>query len=55
MNAQLEPIEAALTRAGIPYQVRGIRFYDRAEVRGAIDLVRRAVAAGHADRDRDRR
>ncbi len=46
MNAQLEPIEAALTRARIPYQIRGIRFYDRPEVRGAIDLVRRAVAAG---------
>ena len=45
MNAQLEPIEAALTRARIPYQIRGIRFYDRPEVRGAIDLVRRAVAA----------
>ncbi len=46
MNAQLEPIEAQLTRARIPYQIRGIRFYDRQEVRGAIDLVRRAVAAG---------
>ena len=46
MNAQLEPIEAVLTRARIPYQIRGVRFYDRPEVRGAIDLVRRAVAAG---------
>ena len=45
MNAQLAPIEAALTRAGIPYQVRGVRFFDRPEVRGAIDLVRRAAAA----------
>ena len=35
MNAQLAPIEAALTRAGIPYQVRGVRFFDRPEVRGA--------------------
>ena len=33
MNAQLAPIEAALTRAGIAYQVRGIRFFDRADVR----------------------
>ena len=41
MNAQLAPIEAELTRADIPYQVRGMRFFDRAEVRGAIDLVRR--------------
>ena len=46
MNAQLAPIEAGLTRAGIPYQVRGIRFFDRPEVRGAIDLVRRAAASG---------
>jgi DNA helicase-2/ATP-dependent DNA helicase PcrA len=42
MNAQLAPIEATLTRAGIAYQVRGVRFFDRADVRGAIDLVRRA-------------
>ncbi len=41
MNAQLAPIEAELTRAAIPYRVRGQRFYDRAEVRGAVDLVRR--------------
>ena len=40
-NAQLEPIEAALTRAGIGYRVRGIGFYRRPEVRGAIDIVRR--------------
>ena len=46
MNAQLAPIEAGLTRAGIPYQVRGIRFFDRPEVRGAIDLVRRAATSG---------
>ena len=46
MNAQLAPIEAGLTRAAIPYQVRGIRFFDRPEVRGAIDLVRRAAASG---------
>jgi DNA helicase-2/ATP-dependent DNA helicase PcrA len=42
MNAQLAPIEAVLTRAGIAYQVRGVRFFDRADVLGAIDLVRRA-------------
>ena len=46
MNAQLAPIEAGLTRAGIPYQVRGIRFFDRPEVRGAIDLVRRGASSG---------
>ena len=42
VNAQVEPVEAALTRAGIPYQVRGLRFYDRPDVRAAIDAVRRA-------------
>jgi len=42
INAQLAPIEAELTRAGIAYQVRGIHFFDRPDVRGAIDLVRRA-------------
>jgi DNA helicase II / ATP-dependent DNA helicase PcrA len=42
MNAQLAPIEAAMTRAGIAYQVRGLRFFDRPDVRTAIDLVRRA-------------
>ena len=41
MNAQIEPIEAALTRAGLPYQVRGLRFYDRPEVKGAIASLRR--------------
>lgn len=42
MNAQLAPIEEALTRASVAYQVRGIRFYDRPEVRGAIASLRRA-------------
>jgi DNA helicase-2/ATP-dependent DNA helicase PcrA len=41
VNAQLAPIEAALTRAGIPYRVRGIGFYARPDVRAAIELVRR--------------
>ena len=41
-NAQLAPIEAELTRAGVAYQVRGQRFFDRPDVRGAIDLIRRA-------------
>ena len=41
MNAQLASIEEALTRAGIAYQVRGVRFYDRPEVRGALDALRR--------------
>jgi DNA helicase-2/ATP-dependent DNA helicase PcrA len=40
-NAQLEPIEAALTRAGIAYRIRGTAFFRRADVRAAIDLIRR--------------
>ncbi len=54
MNAQLAPIEEALTRAGIAYQVRGVRFYDRPEVKAATAAIRdldtdatgRALAAG---------
>jgi DNA helicase-2/ATP-dependent DNA helicase PcrA len=41
MNAQLAPIEEALTRAGVAYQVRGMRFYDRPEVRSAVASLRR--------------
>jgi DNA helicase II / ATP-dependent DNA helicase PcrA len=41
MNAQLAPIEEALTRAGVAYQVRGLRFYDRPEVRSALAALRR--------------
>ena len=41
MNAQLAPIEEALTRAGVAYQVRGLRFYDRPEVRSAMAALRR--------------
>jgi len=41
MNAQIEPVEAALTRVGIAFQVRGVRFYDRTEVKSAIASLRR--------------
>ncbi len=41
MNAQLAPIEEALTRAGIAYQVRGLRFYERPEVKAALAVIRR--------------
>jgi DNA helicase-2/ATP-dependent DNA helicase PcrA len=44
-NAQLEPIESALTRAGIAYRVRGTAFFRRQDVRAAIDVVRRSKAA----------
>ncbi len=47
MNAQLAAIEEALTRAGIAYQVRGTRFYDRPEVRGALAALRRPSLEGH--------
>jgi DNA helicase-2/ATP-dependent DNA helicase PcrA len=45
INAQLPPIEDALTRAGIEYTVRGQRFYQRAEVRQARQLLGRAGLA----------
>ena len=45
MNAQLAPIEEALTRAGIAYLVRGVRFYDRAEVSTALAAIRRLRTA----------
>jgi DNA helicase-2/ATP-dependent DNA helicase PcrA len=41
MNAQIPPIEAALTKARIPFQVRGGRFFERREVRDAMRLLRR--------------
>ena len=41
-NAQLAPLEEAFTRSGIAYRVRGVRFFDRPEVRGAIDVLRRS-------------
>jgi DNA helicase-2/ATP-dependent DNA helicase PcrA len=41
INAQLPEIEAALTRAGIPFRVRGQRFFERPEVREARRLLAR--------------
>ncbi|HET7182011.1 MAG TPA: ATP-dependent helicase, partial [Candidatus Limnocylindrales bacterium] len=40
-NAQIPPIEAALTKARIPFQVRGQRFFERTEIREAVRLARR--------------
>ncbi|HLO35986.1 MAG TPA: ATP-dependent helicase, partial [Candidatus Deferrimicrobium sp.] len=50
MNAQLAPVEEALTRAGIAYQVRGVRFYERPEVAAALATIRRLAtdATGRA-------
>jgi DNA helicase-2/ATP-dependent DNA helicase PcrA len=40
-NAQLVGFEAALTGAGIPFTVRGVRFFDRPDVRAAGAALRR--------------
>lgn len=45
INAQLPELEQALTRAGIPFRVRGQRFFDRREVRDARQLLRRPGAS----------
>ena len=43
INAQSQPIEAALTAAGVPFLVRGAtRFFDQREVKEAIMLLRGA-------------
>ena len=41
INAQLPAIEDALTRAGIAFTVRGLRFFERREIRDAQTLLRR--------------
>src|SRR4051794_14234253 len=46
INAQIEPLEAALTKAGVAYQVRGVRFYDRPEVKAALASLRRPGLGG---------
>jgi len=45
LNAQLPPIEAALTTAAIPYVVRGGRFYERQDVRAALRAIQRSAPA----------
>ena len=45
INAQLPPIEDALTRAGIGFTVRGMRFFDRPEIREARKLLRQVRPA----------
>ena len=49
-NAQLVPLEQAFTRAGLAYQVRGQRFYERRDVREAIRLVREVATRRFAGR-----
>ena len=36
LNADIPPLESQLTRAGIPFQVRGTAFFERREVREAL-------------------
>nr|MBA2489152.1 ATP-dependent DNA helicase UvrD2 [Chloroflexota bacterium] len=50
LNAQIPALEAAFTRAGLPYQVRGQRFFERRDVRSAVEALGRAGggAAGPA-------
>ena len=43
LNAQVAPFEAAFTRAGIPYQVRGQHFFERRDVRNAVEELRRVA------------
>jgi DNA helicase-2/ATP-dependent DNA helicase PcrA len=52
INAQSEAHEEALTARGIPYVVRGAaRFFDRAEVRQAVTLLRGTARGGEATGD----
>ena len=47
INAQSEPFEDALAAQGVPYVVRGAaRFFERAEVRQAVTLLRGAARSG---------
>jgi DNA helicase-2/ATP-dependent DNA helicase PcrA len=52
INAQSEAYEEALTARGIPYVVRGVeRFFERAEVKQAVALLRGAARAGGGSAD----
>ncbi|MES2210479.1 MAG: ATP-dependent DNA helicase UvrD2 [Chloroflexota bacterium] len=44
INAQIPLIEAALTKARIPFRVRGQRFFERQEVRDALRILKRLPA-----------
>jgi DNA helicase II / ATP-dependent DNA helicase PcrA len=50
-NAQTQALEQALATAGVPFQLRGAeRFFDRAEIRQAVGLLRAAArSASGAD------
>jgi DNA helicase II / ATP-dependent DNA helicase PcrA len=49
-NAQTQGLEQALAAAGVPFQLRGAeRFFDRAEVRQAVALLRGAARSAGTD------
>ncbi|MBO0823979.1 MAG: ATP-dependent DNA helicase UvrD2, partial [Actinobacteria bacterium] len=51
-NAQTQGFEQALSEAGVPFQLRGAeRFFDRAEVRQAVTLLRAAARSASAPTD----
>ncbi len=51
-NAQTPPFEQALSEAGVPFAVKGAeRFFERAEVRQAVGLLRAAARSASADED----
>jgi DNA helicase-2/ATP-dependent DNA helicase PcrA len=51
-NAQTQAFEQALAEAGLPFAVRGAeRFFDRAEVRQGVSLLRAAARSASADDD----
>ena len=51
-NAQTQGYEQALAQANIPFQLRGVeRFFDRAEVRQAVGLLRAAARSASAAED----
>jgi DNA helicase-2/ATP-dependent DNA helicase PcrA len=45
-NAQIPPFEEALRAAGLSFQVRGERFFERFEIRRAVTALRRAGSPG---------
>ncbi len=52
INAQTQGYEQALTAAGVPFQLRGTeRFFDRAEVRKAVALLRSAARSAITEED----
>ena len=52
INAQTQPLEAALAQAGVAFQLRGAeRFFDREEIRQAAGLLRAAARSASAADD----